>query len=99
VIDGMTDASTTRRPSRPWTRMVDGSTTESSSTPIRHEHDGWSAVSASRATHARISTSVETAGPGEISPPSNGEKASCRRIALAQRIASGHSRRSCSVER
>jgi choline dehydrogenase len=31
-------------------------------------HDGWSAVSASRATQSRICSSVSTSAPGEISP-------------------------------
>src|SRR5438105_2037533 len=36
---GNTDASTTRRPSTPCTRIVDGSTTDSSSAPMRHVQD------------------------------------------------------------
>ena len=67
----------------------------SSSTPIRHVHDGCSAVSASRATQARISSSVSTAGPGDSSPPSNGANAGWARMRRAWRIASTHSRRSC----
>ena len=66
--NGNTDASTTRSPSSPRTRIVSGSTTASSSVPIRHVQDGCSAVSASRATHSRISSSVTTAGPGDSSP-------------------------------
>ena len=37
--------------------------------PIRAVHEGWSAVSASRATQSRISSSLVTAVPGEVSPP------------------------------
>ena len=50
--EGMTDASTTRRPSTPWTRIDDGSTTASGPVPILQVQDGWSAVSASEATQA-----------------------------------------------
>src|ERR1700746_1966342 len=46
---GKTDASTTRRPSTPWTRIEPGSTT----LPIAHVHDGCSAVSASRRWQCR----------------------------------------------
>ena len=67
--------------------------------PIRAVHDGWSAVSASRATQSRISSSVATDGPGEISPVEYGSKAGWVRIDRATRIASTHSRRSWSVER
>ena len=64
VTNGKTDASTTRRPSSPCTRIVVGSTTASASVPIFAVHDGWSAVSASRRTQSRISSSVSTPGPG-----------------------------------
>src|SRR6266536_2882663 len=39
VTYGKTDASTTRRPSSPCTRIVSGSTTDSSSVPIFAAHD------------------------------------------------------------
>ena len=48
--------------------------------PIRAVHDGCSAVSASRATQARISSSVATDGPGDISPPLYGAIAGWSRI-------------------
>jgi hypothetical protein len=51
-----------------------------SSVPILAVHDGCSAVSASRATQSRISSSVSTVGPGEISPPLNGSNAGWLRI-------------------
>jgi len=38
-------------------------------------HEGWRAVSPSRPTQSRISLSLETLGPGEISPASNSAKA------------------------
>ena len=76
-----------------------GSTTDMPSTPIRQVHDGCSAVSASRATQSRISSSLSTDGPGESSPALNGSNAGWVRIVRAQRTASSHSRRSCSVER
>ena len=66
---------------------------------MRHVHDGCSAVSPSFATHARISSSVSTLGPGESSPALNGSNAGWFRMLRATRIASTHSRRSCSVER
>jgi len=68
VTKGNTDASTTRRPSTPCTRIVAGSTTDISSTPMAAVHEGCSAVSASARTQSRISSSVETVGPGESSP-------------------------------
>ena len=40
--------------------------------PIFAVHDGCSAVSASAATHATISSSVSTSGPGDNSPAENG---------------------------
>ena len=46
-----------------------------SSVPILAVHEGCSAVSASRATQSRISSSVVTLGPGESSPPLKGAKA------------------------
>ena len=55
---GNTDASTTRSPSTPRTRIEVGSMTAMSSTPIFVVHDGCSAVSASRATQSMISSSV-----------------------------------------
>src|SRR5579864_5529871 len=57
--NGKMDASTTRSPSSPYTRIVFGSTT----LPIAHVHEGWSAVSASRATQSSTSSSVRTNGP------------------------------------
>ena len=66
---------------------------------MRAVQDGCSAVSASFATQSRICSSVSTALPGEISPPLNGANAGASRIARVTRIASTHSRRSCSVER
>ncbi len=94
VTYGMTLASTARRPSTPWTRIVSGSTTESPSTPIRAVQDGWSAVSESLATQARISSSVSTPAPGDSSPVENGPNAGWVRIRRAVRTASTHSRRS-----
>src|SRR3712207_9375817 len=76
----MTEASTTRSPSTPCTRMLAGSTTAISSVPIFAVHDGCKAVSASAATQSRISWSVDTDGPGEISPASNGAKAGWARM-------------------
>ena len=99
VTNGNTDASTTRSPSVPWTHIEVGSTTAASSVPILAVHDGCSAVSASRATQSRISWSVSTPAPGEISPPLNAEKAGWSRIVRAARTISIHSRRSASVER
>ena len=49
---------------RPCTPIVAGSTTAMSSTPIFAVHEGCSAVSPSRRTQSRISSSVATAGPG-----------------------------------
>ena len=79
--------------------MLSGSTTLASSVPIFAVHDGCSAVSASLATQSRIWSSVSTSLPGEISPPLNGANAGASRIARVTRIASTHSRRSCSVDR
>ena len=45
VTYGIADASTTRNPSIPRTFIVRGSTTDRSSVPIRHVHEGCSAVS------------------------------------------------------
>src|SRR6478735_6716059 len=96
VTYGITEASTTRRPATPWTRMVAGSTTAigSESGPSFAVHEGCSAVSASAATHARISVAVDTDGPGEVSPALNGASADWLRMSRATRIASTHSRRS-----
>ncbi len=99
VITGITDASATRRPSSPCTFIVDGSTTDAASVPILAVPHGCSAVSASRATHSRISSSVRTEGPGESSPASYGSNAGWLRMCRAVRTASSHSRRSFSVER
>src|SRR5450759_3782436 len=71
VTYGITEASTTLSPSSPCTPMVNGSTTDIASTPIRREQDGCRAVSASVATQSRISASVFTDEPGEISPGSS----------------------------
>ena len=68
--------------------------------PIRAVHDGWSAVSASRATQSRISSSVSTDGPGRrLAAVEYGSNAGWPRMRRATRIASTHSRRSWSVER
>ncbi len=99
VMYGIDEASTTRSPSSPWTPIVSGSSTDASSTPIRAVHDGWSAVSASRATQSRISSAVVTAEPGDVSPPLNGAIAGWLRMCRATRTASIHSRRSCFVDR
>ena len=64
------------------------------SVPIRHVPHGCSAVSASRATQSRISSSYRTPGPGDNSPPLNGRRAGWLRIMRAMRTASVHSRRS-----
>src|ERR1051326_1983453 len=92
---GKTDASTTRIPSSPYTRIVAGSTTD----PIAQVQEGWSAVSASRATQSRISSSLCTDGPGDTSPPSYGQNAAWARIERATWIASIHSPRSFGVDR
>jgi hypothetical protein len=99
VTYGMTDASTTRSPSTPYTPSDPGSVTASGPVPMAQVQDGWSAVSASRATQARISSSVETEGPGDSSPSLNGANASWVRMLRAIRIASPHSRLSVSVDR
>ena len=96
---GKTEASTTRSPSVPWTRIESGSVTARSSVPIRHVHEGWSAVSASLATQSRICSSVSTSAPGDSSPPSSADQAGWERIVRVIAIASSHSRRSLSVER
>ncbi|ANH36734.1 hypothetical protein I601_0281 [Nocardioides dokdonensis FR1436] len=83
----------------PCTRMVLGSTTDMSSVPILAVHEGCSAVSASSATQSRISWSVLTPGPGEISPAEKAENAGCSRMSRAARTISIHSWRSRSVER
>ena len=58
----------------PRTAIVAGSSTSSSPVPMRHVQEGCRAVSASRATQSRISSSDVTAGPGESSPSLNGSK-------------------------
>src|SRR5438552_3730526 len=63
VTYGIDEASTTRRPSVPCTRRLLGSSTDAASAPMRQVQEGCSAVSASLATQARISSSVETPGP------------------------------------
>ena len=100
VTYGKTEASTTRRPSTPCTR-IDGGVDDRhvSSMPIFAVHDGCSAVSASLRTQSRISSSVSTAGPGESSPSLNGAKAGWLRMSRATRTASTHSLRSVSVDR
>ena len=65
---GIAEASTTRRPSTPCTRMLAGSTTDSAVVPILQVHEGCSAVSASLATQSRISSSLFTPSPGDSSP-------------------------------
>ena len=99
VMVGKTEASTTRRPSVPWTRIEEGSTTAISSVPIFAEQLGWSAVSASWRTQSRICSSVSTSGPGLTSPPSKAAKAGWLRMWRAARTTSTHSLRSVSVER
>ncbi len=99
VTYGITDASTTRSPSTPCTRMLPGSTTAISSVPILQVQDGCRAVSPSLATQARISSSLDTDGPGEISPSLYGASAGWFSSSRATRIDSTHSRRSCSVDR
>ena len=94
VTNGKTDASTTRRPSMPCTRIDVGSTTAPSPTPILQVHDGWSAVSASLATHSRICSSVATSLPGESSPALYSSNAGWFRMLRATRTASTHSLRS-----
>src|SRR5918992_4740397 len=99
VTNGKTEASTTRSPSVPWTFIVLGSVTDISSTPILAAQEGCSAVSASLRTHSRISSSVSTEGPGEISPSLYGANAGWLRMARATRTASTHSLRSVGVDR
>lgn len=99
VTYGIAEASTTRRPSSPCTRMLVGSTTERGSVPIFAVQEGCSAVSASLATQLRICSGVSISGPGEISPELNSANAGCSRIRRVTCTASTHSRRSCSVER
>ena len=65
---GMTEASTTRRFSTPYTRVL-GSTTAISSTPILAVQQGWYALSVCCRIHALISSSVRTSGPGLMGFP------------------------------
>src|ERR1700751_1299399 len=99
VTYGMADASTTRNPETPCTRSDDGSVTASGPVPIAQVHEGCSAVSASRATHARISSSVDTDGPGDSSPSLYGSNAGWLRMCRAILMASVHSCRSVGVDR
>ena len=79
--------------------MNAGEVTAIAPVPILAVQEGCSAVSASRATQARISSSVWTPGPGDSSPALYSSKAGWVRIVLATRIASVHSRRSVGVDR
>jgi hypothetical protein len=58
VIYGITDASTTFRPSTPCTPIICGSVTDIESIPILAVHEGCSAVSESCATQSRICSSA-----------------------------------------
>ena len=84
VMVGMMDASTTRRPSSPWTRNS-ASTTASFPRPIRHEPTGWSVVIAASISHLRSCAGVLNSGPGAISLPMTCRKA---REAITSRIIS-----------
>ena len=101
VVLGIAEASTTRKFSIPCTFIVNGSTTAigSDAGPIFALQDGCNAVSPSLRTQSRISSSVWTCGPGEISPPLNGSIAFCFRIFLATLIASTHSLSSSFVDK
>src|SRR3954462_15584035 len=99
VTYGNTEASTTRSPSTPCTRLDDGCTTDMSAVPIFAVPDGCSAVSASLATHSRISSGVCTLGPGDSSPSLYGSHAGWLRLFRATRLASVHSGRTCWVDR
>src|SRR6516164_1518519 len=94
VTYGITEASTTRRPETPCTSRLAGSVTDSGPVPIAQVHDGCSAVSASRATQARISSSVDTEGPGDSSPALYGSNGGWLRMWRAILMASAHSCRS-----
>src|SRR4051812_4476263 len=60
---GMTEPSTTHKPSTPRTRSR-GSTTASSSEPMRQVPEGWKIVAPCRRAKARRSSSLCAAGPG-----------------------------------
>ena len=96
---GMIEASTTRRPSMPWTRAV----------VIDHRHriGGDAHLAACRrgdrrsrpcgADRASISASVLTSGPGASSGPRKGSKAFCAKISRVSLMPVRNSWRSCSV--
>ena len=98
TIAGMMEASTTRSPSVPRTR-VSPSVTARSSVPIRQVPQGWKADSTFFRTKASISSSERTSGPGASSSPRQGSNAFCAKISRVRRTESRSSRRSRSVER
>jgi len=68
IIRGMTDASITRRPSRPCTRSRSSTTAQDvSAGPIRQVQPGWNVVVPRSVAAARNSSSVCTPGPGKSS--------------------------------
>ena len=73
---GITDASTTRRPSTPRTRSC-GSTTDASSLPMRQVPIGWYTVSARARTKSTSSLSDRLVRAGWIGAPRYGSKAFC----------------------
>ena len=96
---GITEASATARPSIPCTPIVSGSTTDSPSVPSRHVDVGCMFDCAVRATQSRISSSVSTPGPGQVSPPSSSLKAGWLSRSRAMCTASTQNRRSTSLPR
>ena len=66
VIEGITEASATRRPSTPWTRSR-GSTTARPSTPIRQVPTGWNWLPAAWRAIARHSAVLFSSAAGVAS--------------------------------
>jgi len=101
VITGITEASTTRRPSRPNTRSR-SSTTASGSLlrPILAVPTGWKmVVPTSPAAFIRLASSSPTAAPGRYSCGAKPRSAGCATMRRTVRSESAATRRSSSVER
>ena len=68
IIRGITEASTTRRPCKPWTRSWSSTTAHlASAGPIRQVQPGWKVVVPRSVAACRNSSSLCTLGPGKSS--------------------------------
>ncbi len=100
VMVGMTDASTTRRPSMPRTRSCASTTAPASSArPMRQVPTGWKMVVPISPAARASASSVWNAAPGRYSSGRYRASAGCDTMRRVRRSESAATLRSASVDR